>query len=75
MVTRQFHDLKIVGSIPISGIAKKLEYSQVVRRSFLVRIFKGSNPFIPKREIFFIYCYLSICKKFRIEIVNKSSSI
>jgi hypothetical protein len=23
-------------------------YSQVVRRSFLVRIFKGSNPFIPR---------------------------
>ena len=25
----------------------KLEYSQVARQSFLVRSFKGSNPFIP----------------------------
>ena len=25
-----------------------MEYSQVVRQSFLVRSFKGSNPFIPK---------------------------
>ena len=31
---------------------KLLEYSQVVRRSFLVRIFKGSNPFIPKFKAF-----------------------
>ena len=49
MVTYQSHNLKIVGSIPISG---NMEYSQVVRHSFLVRIFKGSNPFIP-RDIFF----------------------
>ena len=47
MVTCQSHNLKIVGSIPISGNSY-LEYSQVVRRSFLVRVFKGSNPFIPK---------------------------
>lgn len=26
---------------------KNLEYSQVARHSFLVRAFKGSNPFIP----------------------------
>ena len=25
-----------------------LGYSQVARHSFLVRLFKGSNPFIPK---------------------------
>ena len=24
-----------------------MEYSQVERHSFLVRVFKGSNPFIP----------------------------
>ena len=45
MVTCQSHNLKIVGSNPISG---KMEYSQVVRHSFLVRTYKGSNPFIPK---------------------------
>jgi|TARA_B110000967_G_C18899721_1_gene573771 hypothetical protein len=26
-------------------------YSQAVRPSFLVRVFKGSNPFIPKFEV------------------------
>ena len=26
-------------------------YSQVVRPSFLVRVFKGSNPFIPKAKL------------------------
>jgi hypothetical protein len=29
-----------------------LEYSQVARRSFLVRAFKGSNPFIPSLILF-----------------------
>jgi|APLow6443716910_1056828.scaffolds.fasta_scaffold13824_2 hypothetical protein len=27
-----------------------MEYSQVVRHSFLVRVFKGSNPFIPIKK-------------------------
>lgn len=35
-----------------------MEYSQVVRHSFLVRVFKGSNPFIP-------------IKKFQMRIVLK----
>ena len=50
MVTYQSHNLKIVGSNPISG---NMEYSQVARHSFLVRIFKGSNPFIPKKHSLF----------------------
>jgi hypothetical protein len=29
-----------------------LEYSQVARRSFLVRAFKGSNPFTPSFTLF-----------------------
>ena len=29
---------------------KVLGYSQVERPSFLVRVFKGSNPFIPKNK-------------------------
>lgn len=28
-----------------------MEYSQVVRHSFLVRVFKGSNPFIPIKKL------------------------
>jgi hypothetical protein len=31
-----------------------VEYSQVARRSFLVRVFKGSNPFIPKTTWIFL---------------------
>ena len=44
-----------------------MEYSQVVRQSFLVRSFKGSNPFIP---IFFtevcIYIY-SFVRRLKVE--------
>lgn len=36
-----------------------MEYSQKVRRSFLVRLFKGSNPFIP---IFYLKFVFSIRK-------------
>ena len=59
MVTCQSHNLKIVGSIPISGkllVKSIMEYSQVVRRSFLVRVFRGSNPLIP-----IIYITLKLC--------------
>jgi hypothetical protein len=34
-----------------------MEYSQVVRQSFLVRSFKGSNSFIPK---FYLFLFLII---------------
>ena len=31
-------------------LKQELEYSQVARHSFLIRAFKGSNPFIPIKQ-------------------------
>jgi hypothetical protein len=41
---------KDAGSSPAWGDCS-VEYRQVERLSFLVRAFKGSNPFTPKKEM------------------------
>jgi hypothetical protein len=38
-----------MGSNPIRSNRNYLEYSQMVRHAFLIRLFIGSNPIIPKK--------------------------
>ena len=48
-----------------------MEYSQVVRHSFLVRLFKGSNPFIPN----YIFGNMKNKKRLLLDILKTNQRI
>jgi ATP synthase subunit 6 len=52
-----------------------MEYSQVGRHSFLVRLFKGSNPFIPKQMLYAPLEQFQILSLVSIKLFNLDFSI